>query len=312
MSTVLVYGAGGIGLYFAARIHATGTPVVLKARPEAVRASQADPIRVRRGEDTTEVGGVEVVDSIEGREFDAAVIATKAWQVRDAAREIAPTLVGGAPVLTTQNGVDAPAHASHHIPSAQVLAGAVVVIAKRIDTLSVEVVGPEASVTIGSLHDPTPTSVAASLLEVLRAAGVDANWADDVRTALWKKLALIASYGGVGALADATVGQTRSIPQARDLVEKAAREVLAVGNGAGARLTEDDLSDVLDIYERHFSPETTASLQRDIREGRPSELHDQSGAVVVHAAKLGIAAPVHETIFAALLPRETAARATIE
>jgi 2-dehydropantoate 2-reductase len=49
-------------------------------------------------------------------------------------------------------------------------------------------------------------------------------------------------------------------------------------------------------------------MQRDIQAGRPSELFDQTGAVVRLAAEARVDAPVHRFLYAALLPQETAAR----
>ena len=48
----------------------------------------------------------------------------------------------------------------------------------------------------------------------------------------------------------------------------------------------------------------TASMQRDIMQGRPSELEAQVGAVVRLGERLGVAVPVHRMIYAALLPLE--------
>jgi 2-dehydropantoate 2-reductase len=55
-------------------------------------------------------------------------------------------------------------------------------------------------------------------------------------------------------------------------------------------------------------PHATASMQRDIQAGRRSELQDQTGAVLRLAAELGLPVPVHQFLYAALLPQELAAR----
>jgi 2-dehydropantoate 2-reductase len=54
--------------------------------------------------------------------------------------------------------------------------------------------------------------------------------------------------------------------------------------------------------------EGTASLQRDIAEGRRSELDWWSGAVVRLGRKAGVATPVHAFIYDSLLPSELDAR----
>jgi 2-dehydropantoate 2-reductase len=57
--------------------------------------------------------------------------------------------------------------------------------------------------------------------------------------------------------------------------------------------------------------EGTASMQRDLGAGRPSELEDQTGAVVRIAREVGVPVPLHEALHALLLPQEAAARGRI-
>lgn len=305
---VLVHGAGGIGLYAAARLAGAGHDVTLKGRAATVDALRDGELRVLRDGVATSVPGVRAVDVVPDRPVDLVVVATKSWQVADAARELAPAVGPGTRVLTTQNGVDAPARLAAHLPAEAVLAGTVVVIAQRIAPAEVEVVGSEATMTLGSPARAEADGADRRVLAALEGAGIAARWTSDVVGALWKKLALVASYGGVGALAGATVGETRTTPETRDLVERAMREALAVGVAEGARLGDADLADILRTYESGFAPATTTSLQRDLAAGVPSELADQSGAVVAHADAAGVDVPVHRTIYASQLPREHAAR----
>jgi 2-dehydropantoate 2-reductase len=53
------------------------------------------------------------------------------------------------------------------------------------------------------------------------------------------------------------------------------------------------------------------SMQRDIMEGRPSELCWQNGAAVRWGQDKGIATPVNTFIFNSLLPQELMARREI-
>jgi 2-dehydropantoate 2-reductase len=54
--------------------------------------------------------------------------------------------------------------------------------------------------------------------------------------------------------------------------------------------------------------EATASMQRDVMEGRPSELEAQTGAVVRLGRTLGVATPVNDFLHAVLSPQEARAR----
>jgi 2-dehydropantoate 2-reductase len=55
----------------------------------------------------------------------------------------------------------------------------------------------------------------------------------------------------------------------------------------------------------------TASLQRDIAEGMPSELESLSGAVTRLGGAVGVPTPVNAFLYDALLPQERRARGEI-
>ncbi len=85
------------------------------------------------------------------------------------------------------------------------------------------------------------------------------------------------------------------------------REVENVAGNVGIRLRSDAVEraikriDVLPVG-------ATASMHRDLIAGRPSELCEQTGAVVRIGKRSGAKLPVHEFLWAALLPQERQAR----
>lgn len=56
----------------------------------------------------------------------------------------------------------------------------------------------------------------------------------------------------------------------------------------------------------------TASMQRDIIAGKPSELESQNGAVVRMAGKVGLPTPVNTFLYYSLLPQEKRARGELQ
>lgn len=62
----------------------------------------------------------------------------------------------------------------------------------------------------------------------------------------------------------------------------------------------------------NLQPAATASMQRDIMEGRPSELESQNGAVVRLGRETGVPTPVHAFIYRSLLPSELRARGELQ
>jgi 2-dehydropantoate 2-reductase len=61
-----------------------------------------------------------------------------------------------------------------------------------------------------------------------------------------------------------------------------------------------------------LAPSGTTSLQRDIADGKPSELEAWNGAVVRLGREVSLATPLHEFIYYSLLPLELRAGNKIE
>jgi 2-dehydropantoate 2-reductase len=100
------------------------------------------------------------------------------------------------------------------------------------------------------------------------------------------------------------------VPETRSLLAAAMQEVIAVGRAHGASLAPDAAARTFEVVDG-VPAEGTASMQRDIGAGRPSELDDQLGAVVRLGREAGVPVPIHETLLAVLRPQESAARGLV-
>jgi 2-dehydropantoate 2-reductase len=89
------------------------------------------------------------------------------------------------------------------------------------------------------------------------------------------------------------------------------REILALAQARGVDLTEEAVTRNMAFTDR-LQVGATASMQRDIIAGRPSELEYQNGTVVRLGRQAGIPTPVHAFLYAALLPQERRARGELE
>jgi 2-dehydropantoate 2-reductase len=124
---------------------------------------------------------------------------------------------------------------------------------------------------------------------------------------MWRKFLLIVGYGGVGALARVPIGALLRNASTKGLLETAMREVVAVARARGVGLSAADIDSTFAYLER--LPEgATTSLQRDITNGRPSELDAWSGAVVRLGEAAGVAVPLNAVIRALLSAQELKSR----
>jgi 2-dehydropantoate 2-reductase len=75
----------------------------------------------------------------------------------------------------------------------------------------------------------------------------------------------------------------------------------------GVHLPDDMVATTLASIDE-IAPAVIPSMQRDVMDGKPSELESQSGAVVRLGREAGVDTPVHAFIYASLLPQEMKAR----
>jgi 2-dehydropantoate 2-reductase len=137
--------------------------------------------------------------------------------------------------------------------------------------------------------------------------GIDVEVPADIHAAMWGKFILICSTSGVGAVTRQPFGVIRDIPESRQILRSAIDETIHVGQAKNVNLAAN-LGDVIMERIDNFPETMVASMQKDIMEGRPSELEAQTGAVVRMGRETGVPTPTHEFIYASLLPMEMQAR----
>jgi 2-dehydropantoate 2-reductase len=145
------------------------------------------------------------------------------------------------------------------------------------------------------------------LRDAFAAAEVHCDIPRDIARAMWEKFLFIAPWGSLGAATRLPVGPLRSAPESRARLAAALNEVVAIARAAGTDLGDEIIAKTVAILDG-LPAETTSSMQRDIMAGQPSELEAQTGAVVRFGRKNRVPTPVHDSIYAELLPLEQRAR----
>lgn len=304
---VAVVGAGGVGGIIGGLLARAGNEVAFVARGATLAALRERGLEVQSPRGEFRISPVEASDDPAAlRPAEVVLVAVKGWQVKELAPRLAPLVAPDGLVLPLENGVEAAPTLAAALGEERVAGGLCHLFAWVESPGVVKHVGDLLRVTMGERRgggSPRLERLAAAL----RAAKVDAVVSPDVEAATWEKFLFIDAFGSVGAATRAPVGQVRSLPESRALLRAAMEETAAVGRARGVRLPPDAVDKALALIDG-VRPDSTASMQRDIQGGRPSELFDQTGAVVRLAAAAGVDAPVHRFLYAALLPQETAAR----
>ncbi len=307
---IAVYGAGGAGGYFGARLARAGEDVVFIARGDHLRAIRTQGLRVDSVDgDFVVRPAVATDDPAQAGPVDVVLVGVKAWQVPAAARAIRPLMGPETFVVPLQNGVEAPEQLADVLGRDRVLGGVARVFSLVAEPGRLRHLGGPAEIAFGEL-DNRQTARVRRLRNVLVRARVGARIAGDIRVALWEKFLFIVPAGGLGALTRAPVGIVRSIPETRLLLELGMREIFEVARARKIPLPEDVTARTLAFVDA-LRPDATMSMQRDIAAGRPSELDAWNGAVVRIGREAGVPTPLHDFVYRCLLPLERRARGVI-
>ncbi|MBK8250297.1 MAG: 2-dehydropantoate 2-reductase [Gemmatimonadetes bacterium] len=307
---IAVVGAGAIGGLFGGRLAAGGHEVVFLARGATLDAlaerglivdSPEGDLRlqpVRCAQDAAAVGPVDLV-----------LVCVKAGQVSALAPTLRALIGDGTLVIPLQNGVEASGQLAAALGEA-VLEGYSRVIAEAVAPGHIRHVAVTPTIAfaprVGAGSPPTE-GVLAGWGEVFRGAGLHVEETPDVLRALWEKFMFVEPLGAVGGAARVPFGALLAVPETRALLDACVREIMAVGRARGVLLGEDSVASVWLRYDK-LAPEGTASMQRDLMAGRPSEFDAQTAAVCRMARAVGVSAPAHDALYAVLAPQARHAR----
>ena len=309
---IAIFGTGGVGGYFGGRLAEAGEEVIFIARGEHLRAIQTQGLRVDSVQGDFIIQPAQVTDDPAGvGQVEGVLVCVKAWQVTEAAEAIRPMVGPDTWIVPLQNGVDAPSELAAVLGTEHVLGGLCGLIAFVAGPGHIRHTGIDPFITFGELDNRSSERAERLRQAFARAKGVSVDVPADIQVALWRKFLLIATWSGLGAITRAPIGLLRSLPETRPLLEQSLREIFEVARARHIALPGDAVSQTLAFIES-FPPHGTASMQRDIMAGRPSELESQNGAVVRLGQEVGVATPLHRFIDNSLLPLERRARGKIE
>jgi 2-dehydropantoate 2-reductase len=308
---IAIFGVGGIGGYFGWRLARSGEDVIFVARGENLRVLSEQGLTVDTPDGKSTLLPINVVgDPQDVGQVDAVLLGVKAWQVPEAAEAIRPMIGPETFVVPLQNGLEGPSHLVKALGREHVVGGLCHIIVFSVGPGRIRHAAIEPSVTLGELNND-PTERTGRLMDAFVRAGVKCEIPEDIHEAMWEKFLFIASFSGVAAVTRAPAGIIRSVPETRLLLEASMKEIVTVAIARGVNLSLDSVGRTMALIDA-LAPTATASMQRDLMEGRPSELSEQAGAVVRLGLKAGVPTPLYSAIYGSLLPQELRARKSVE
>jgi 2-dehydropantoate 2-reductase len=306
MMRISIIGAGGVGGYFGGRLAQAGNEVTFIARGEHLRAIQENGLIVKSHLGDFTVKPANATDKIETvAKADMVVICTKAWQVKEIAKIIAPLIGKETIVLPLQNGVLAADELSEFIPRQNIVGGLCRIFSMIESPGVINHWGVDPTIVFGELNNEHSERIT-RLKNTFTKAGITNINSPDIQAELWKKLLLISS-GALLAVTRTNYGELRNVPETKSLLFELSAEIYNVAIASGIKLPENLVEKTMKTVEG-FPAESTCSLTRDIWEGKPSEIEYQNGTIVRLGEKHGVSTPVNRFVYNSILPMELKAR----
>src|ERR1051325_5492016 len=296
---IAIFGTGGVGGYFGGRLAQAAEDVTFISRGEHLHAIQTKGLRVESPGGDFVIDPARATDDVnEVGEVDLVIVGVKAWQVPDAARAMKSIVGPYTTVLPLQNGVDAVQQLTGELGQQSVIGGLCKIVSFVIGPGHIRHAGFVPSVVIGE-QDNRCTDRIVEIEKTFNRAGVETTIATDINVALWMKFLFIASFSGVGAIANAPAGLVRTDPELRAQILRAMEEIYSLAHVRNIKLPPNSIDTVMASVNA-LPEDATSSMQRDIAAGKPSELESQNGAVVRMAREFGVDVPTHTLIYETL------------
>ena len=299
MMKIAILGAGGVGSYYGGALARAGHSVSMLARGAHLDALREKGLEVRTPDGTWTVQVGAAGEAAELGPADLAIVAVKSYSLEEIAPAARRLAEAGADVLPLLNGVEAADRLVRSgVPDERVLGGIAEISAARIGPGIVERRSPFQRVVVGERSGGL-SERAERIAAAFDGTGVEARASADITADLWRKLAFISTMAAGCGLSRGPAGHLRSKPLGREVLERAVREALAVGSALGVKLREDDVDRIMGFVDA-LGPTLKPSFLLDLEAGRPTEIHDLSGAVSRLGRQAGVDTPVHDVATAIL------------
>jgi 2-dehydropantoate 2-reductase len=226
----------------------------------------------------------------------------KSADTETAAQAMAPHLSPAAVVLDLQNGVDNVERIRAHVKNAVV--AAVVYVGAEVPAPGVLRHNGRGDLVIGEAGSRrSGDKLLADLAAWLSAARVPTRVSDNIEGELWWKLTLNCAYNAVSALGRSRYGAMMAMPQIRQVMSDAVREIVALAEAKGVRIAMPDPVEAV-LRFGDLMPLTMSSTAQDMERGRPTEIEYLNGYVVRECDARGLPAPVNRTLYALVKLKE--------
>jgi 2-dehydropantoate 2-reductase len=297
---IAIFGTGGVGGYFGARLADAGADVAFVARGPHLDALRTrglkleSPLgdlhleRVNATADPGEIGPVDVV-----------LFTVKLYDTDAACATLAPLIGPGTVIVTLQNGIESTGRLSSAVGREHVAGGVAHIFAVIAEPGVIRHTALD-QITVGELDGSISPRLQA-LGELADQAGFTCKLTEQIEMEIWLKFVRLAAFSGITSVTRSTLGVIREDSDLLAMLQAAVMEGMAVAHAKGIQFPPNALADIF-AHMAGMPPQTKSSMLYDLENGRRLELPWLSGAVLRTGRELNVETPIHRFITTVLSP----------
>lgn len=303
---IAVVGLGGVGGYYGGKLarhclNREDREVIFIARGDHLKAIQKNGLQQITVEGTfTAIPHLATDDPTGVGVFDLVLFCVKAYDLEESAKMLKNNISEQTVAVTLLNGVDHAERLKELLPKARVLNGCVYIGAYRVSPGVVRQVGGSCKLFFGP--EDGRCKEARWVEAVLREAGIQAEYREDIKTVVWEKYLFISPVANATTYLGKTFGELLRSEESMKLLDGLLDELERVARDQGVRLPQEIHRMSLERISS-FPPETKSSMQLDFERGAKTELDALTGYVVRYARDHGMAVPTYGEVYEWLLRR---------
>ena len=287
---ILVLGAGGIGGYYGARMHAAGGNVTFLVRPG--RAAQ---LREKGLQVFSPFGDLQITPQLVTKEtltetFDVILLTCKAFDLDSAMDAIAPAIGEQSAIVPLLNGVRHIDRLVTRFGAARVLGGVALISVTLAANGEIHHLNKLHRFTVGSLGW-RPSPWLEPLSKLMESSGVDFVLADNIGQAMWDKMVFLATLAGATCLMRSSVGTIMATLAGESFINGLLDECAAVADANGRKLGDTQLTVFRNMLTDRSSA-LVASMLRDVEANKQTEGDHILGDMISWAANKKIEVPL--------------------
>ena len=294
---IAVVGAGAMGSLFGAMLAEAGNEVWLyDVWAEHVQTINKNGLIIEREGQTRTLSIKATTDPKQIGQAQLVIIFVKSTHTASAAETARKFAGSDGAVMTLQNGMGNADILSEFIDPERVLAGTTSHGATMLGPGSIRHAGIGAT-TIGAWAETEQgRERARKLSNFFTKTGIETEAVDDVRSVLWNKLLINIGINAITALTAIKNGQILDLEITRKLSRSAVEEAMKIAAEMNIKVREDAVDHVYAVAEA--TAVNRSSMGQDVDNKRQTEIRTINGFIVREAKRLGLKAPVNETLTA--------------